>query len=80
MDLCGHVLEPGAGPGAVHEDVVQKVDDVVQVHVVPGVVHGNVLGGEVGQPLQVHVHRRPVPVHARDLEVALEVSKQISDY
>ena len=26
MDLCGHVLEPGAGPGVVHEDVVQKVD------------------------------------------------------
>ena len=44
------------------------------VHVVPGVVHGDVLGGEVGQPLQVHVHRCPVPVHARDLEVALEVS------
>ena len=41
----------------------------------PRVVHGDVLLGPVGQPLEVDIHICPVTVHTRDLEVAIEIAR-----
>ena len=41
----------------------------------PRVVHGDVLLGPVGQPLEVDIHIGPVTVHTRDLEVAVKIPR-----